>query len=411
MKNQLLFLLVLLCNAIGFAQINFEPGYIINNQGIKTDCYIKNTGWKNNPENFEYRLSADSEVKKGTITEFSEFSVTEYTFKRFTADIDRSPETIAWLSESSEPQFKTETLFLNVLVQGDITLYKYEDSEMLRFFYSSPQNKQPIQLIYKMYKQDTKIIYNKTYKSELQKLMQGSISDPEVFKQLDYKEKAMVKLFRKYNGISDESPVSGGTRETGKFHIKAGAGVNFVSLKADYGSVAEAPHNFSPKATFSAGLELEYILPFNKNKWAVFIAPSYQSYTNEATDYFFEGPSRVSNSWNVKYNSIDIPIGARHYMYINSNARFFINAGYIYSHAIGDSKVTFTKGIVPTGSVALAVEAKSEKQSSIFAGAGFSYKQFSLEARYLGERSILSGYGNWSSDYSGVNVILLYSFF
>ncbi|WP_116788309.1 outer membrane beta-barrel protein [Flavobacterium psychrotrophum] len=410
MKNHFFLLLAVLFNISCFAQINFEPGYTVNNQGVKTECLIKNTGWKNNPENFEYRLSANSEVKRGNINEFSEFSVTEYTFRRFTLNIDRSPETIAWLSDSNQPLYKKETLFLNVLVQGDITLYKYEDSEMLRFFYSSLQNGQPVQLIYKMYKEDTKILYNKTYKSELQKLMSDRINTPELFKKLEYKEKPMVKLFREYNGVSDENPLAGVSKETGKFKIKAGAGVNFVSLKTDYVSAAEAPHDFSPKATFSVGIELEYILPFNENKWAVFTAPSYQSYTNKATDNYFEGPSRVLNTWSVKYNSLDIPLGARHYIYINSNARFFINAGYIYSQAFGDSKITFSKSFVTTGSTALTAEAKSKRQSSFFAGAGFSYGQLSLEARYIGKRSLVSGYGSWASDYSGINLILLYSF-
>lgn len=409
MKTNLFLLIAILYQTASFAQINFEPGYIINNQGVKNECLIKNTGWKNNPENFEYKLSATNEVKKGALNEFSEFSVTEYTFRRFTVDIDRSPETIAWLSDSNEPLYKRETLFLNVLVQGDITLYKYEDSEMLRFFYSTPQNSQPVQLIFKMYKQDTKIIYNRTYKSELQKLMSGRINDPEVFKQLDYKEKAMVRLFRKYNGVSDENPITGGSKETGKFHIKAGPGVNFVTLKTDYGSVAEAPYEFSSKATFSTGIELEYILPFNKNKWAVFMAPSYQSYTNKATGYFAEGPSRLFNTWNIKYNNIDVPLGARHYMYLNNNARFFINAAYIYSQGIGGSKVTFSKGTVTNGITTLTAEAQSKKQSSFMAGVGFSYKQFSIEARYLGERAITSGYGNWTANYSGSSLVLLYT--
>ena len=55
MKTNLFLLIAILYQTASFAQINFEPGYIINNQGVKTECFIRNVAWKNSPVTFDYK--------------------------------------------------------------------------------------------------------------------------------------------------------------------------------------------------------------------------------------------------------------------------------------------------------------------------------------------------------------------
>ncbi|MFK7748380.1 MAG: hypothetical protein AB8B65_08325, partial [Kordia sp.] len=45
------------------AQINFEKGSFTLENGQKTECFIKNEDWVNNPSKFEYRLTQDGETK------------------------------------------------------------------------------------------------------------------------------------------------------------------------------------------------------------------------------------------------------------------------------------------------------------------------------------------------------------
>ena len=50
MMRQLLLLLISQFILVGLsAQISFEQGYFINNEGTKTICSIKNIDWRNNP--------------------------------------------------------------------------------------------------------------------------------------------------------------------------------------------------------------------------------------------------------------------------------------------------------------------------------------------------------------------------
>lgn len=50
MKKLIIVFLIFL-PILSFSQINFESGYIIRNNNIKTECLIRNVAWKNNPTN------------------------------------------------------------------------------------------------------------------------------------------------------------------------------------------------------------------------------------------------------------------------------------------------------------------------------------------------------------------------
>lgn len=50
------------------AQIRFEPGYFIDTANQKTECFIKNVDWKNNPTRFDYKLSENGELKTAEIS-------------------------------------------------------------------------------------------------------------------------------------------------------------------------------------------------------------------------------------------------------------------------------------------------------------------------------------------------------
>jgi hypothetical protein len=402
-------LALLLCCGSAFCQNNFETGYTTDNNGAKKAALIKNEGWKNNPETFEFQGITDTnENGTGTLANYSGFGVSGYIFERHTVSIDRSPTALAYLDEQPEPLLKRETRFLKLLVSGEISLYKYEDSEMPRFFYKSATDSEPQQLIYKSYRENNKILYNKTYKSVLQQLFKAKITNAETFKNLEYREKELVKLFREYNGVAADAEQSADKRKS-TIHLRATAGVNVVSLTMNYDKVAEAPYDFDTKAVAVVGAEFEWILPFNNNKWALTLSPSFQSYKATGEKVFGQGSSAIFNRWAVDYKAIDVAAGARHYLYLNDNARISLSAAYVYSNPLGDSGVTFSKGNTQQSS--LAVKADSKGSSSYQFGVGFSYKKYSAEARYYGKRGITSGYANWRGEYSGVGLQLGYLIF
>ncbi|MCK5441175.1 MAG: tRNA modification GTPase, partial [Maribacter sp.] len=200
MKKLLLITLLLFFSLSISAQINYEPGYFINNEGQRTSCLIRNVDWKNNPTSFEYKLSENSDSQKASIETVIEFGIVdEVRYERHTVKINRSSDDSSALERDRSVDFKEEQLFLKVLVEGEATLYYYENKNLRRFFFN-PQNSHLEQLVYKRYRKSaTEIRENTQFKQQLWNNFQcESISRNEINK-LSYKEDNLVRLFRKFN--------------------------------------------------------------------------------------------------------------------------------------------------------------------------------------------------------------------
>src|SRR5690606_28999807 len=102
----------------------------------RTECLIKNMDWKNTPIEFEYKLSEDGETQKGTLNNVREFGIYDaFKFVKHNVMMDRSSDVVNRLSDSAQPIFNEEVLFLRVLVEGQAALYQYSEDNLIRYFY------------------------------------------------------------------------------------------------------------------------------------------------------------------------------------------------------------------------------------------------------------------------------------
>ncbi len=108
MKYKILFTLIVVINLSSFSQIKFEKGYFIDNNGVKTECLIKNMDWRSNPSEFVHKQNETSSVTKLNINTVKEFAVNSTKYTRFLVNIDRSSEKVAQLSQKRNPVFKEE---------------------------------------------------------------------------------------------------------------------------------------------------------------------------------------------------------------------------------------------------------------------------------------------------------------
>ena len=101
MKKLLLIVTALTFGLSSYAQIIFEAGYFIKNNGEKVDCLIKNVDWKNNPTKFQYKRSKDSDSQTATVQDVREFGIGDNTkYQRYTVAIDRSTHTLKKLTHT-----------------------------------------------------------------------------------------------------------------------------------------------------------------------------------------------------------------------------------------------------------------------------------------------------------------------
>lgn len=312
-----------------FAQIRFEPGYFIDNSGTRQEVLIRNVEWKNNPTAFDYKVAENTEKQQRTIGNTTEFGVGGITYKRYEVKIDRSSSITDRMSDSPVIDWKTETLFLKRLVDGRLALYQYEDSNLVKYFYSEGTHTTATQLIFREYKNDGIININNNFRQQLYSLMKDKYADNQKFKRLKYKRQELTNLFEDYNGVTTENNRAGSGR-SGALHLYGAAGATFSSMSVEAAPI-DYQHDFENKTGFRVGLQLEYVFPFNRNKWALLLDPNYQNYSSENT--------HGTSTWKVEYQRIEVPVIVRHYFYLNDKSKIFVNGAYALNFTIGDSYI------------------------------------------------------------------------
>lgn len=410
MKKHLLLLLITILSFNSYSQTTFEKGYYINNSEQKIDCMIKNFDWKNNPTDFEYKLSENDETKNTDIKLVKEFGIYNNSkYIRTLVKIDKSSDNINHLSSDRNPVFVEEQLFLKVLIEGKSNLFYYEKGDLKRFFYNK-DNASIEQLVFKRYmihnNLDGGVSVNSLFKEQLRKDLYCPAIEMKTFKYLDYNKSSLVKLFIEYNNCNNVGSINYERKiKRDLFNLSLRPRFNNSSLSINNVVDDSRDTDFGNKSGFGFGIEFEYILPFNNNKWAIVIESAFQSFKAEKTTDVndLSGGKQITT---VEYNSIEIPISLRHSFFLNKNSKIFINASYIINLS-SKSLAEFKRA---NNSIVTSLDVESENNLAF--GLGYSFKnRYSLEMRYQTNREILANYRYWNSNYKTTSIILGYSLF
>lgn len=345
MKKLLPILLLVFFYYQSYSQINFEKAYFIDNNNVRTDCFIQNKDLYGNPTTFEYKLTQEeSVVKTGDIKNIKEFQISNtLKFVRNFIKIDVSTSDLGETKDIREPEWEEKTLFLKVLVQGKASLYEYKDTAVKRFFYKT-DNLPLTQLIYKRYylpkTNYTDLGVNNDFQKQIWQEMNCENQTLDKVLKLEYERKDLVNYFIKYNNCEKSSYIDYNKNiSKGSFNIKVKGGIN-VSPYIDYESAQEKVDYSGNKLFPKYGGEFEYITPFNRNKWAVFIELTYQTYKyNEVRIYKSTfGPTfNITTESSYRNKSFYPYIGIRYYMFLKDNSKLFVNAGLFRTFGLGYS--------------------------------------------------------------------------
>lgn len=389
MKSGVTILLIITSIALN-AQIQFEQGYFINNAGERVDVWIKNAEWQYNPIQFQYRFSESSAIQtleKDSITEIGIGRIAKWV--KVKVSIDRSGDNLKHLSTKLQAEWNEEILLLRVLVEGKANLFLYRDRNITRFFFSIDSN--PIeQLLYKKYfTSSVEANENKFYLMQLQQNINcEGVENVEV----EYSSKELIRYFKKYNDCKNEATYVYIYEKGIDFNLKVATGLNYSRLSI-YNVIGftNVEINFKNKLNFRFGMEMEFILPFNKGKWGIVVEPTYRSYNSEIAQ------GTITSS--VVYNSIEIPIGLRHYFFIDDYSKLFLNLTYIFDYPI-NSEIKAVTSIL---------EIDSDDNYAL--GFGYVNRKLSMELRYHSIRNVLKNYVAWENYYHNYSVIIGYKLF
>lgn len=380
-------------NLVTQAQIKYESGYYIDTLGVKVNCLIRNADWRENPTYFRWKSNENSSEQRKTIQEVKEFGIAGVVkFLRAEVEVDQSSDVVNDMSYEHDPVNKIKMIFLRVLIEGEASLYSYIDGDSKRYFYSL-NNGVIEQLVYKRYITDNVILTNNGFQKQLWDNVRCKNTNISTVQHMKYTEVQLRNYILAYNRCIGKPVMSMYNKsEREVFRVKAIAGINRSSLTVENALFSTRNAAFEPQIGARLGMELEYILPFNKNKWGVLLESSFQ--------YFKGKDVLVNETARINFKSIEFPLGLRYYTYLSKQFQLFFNAHYIPSYSVNfKTMVTYTKTdpleILPKSSFAF--------------GLGTSMKRLSAELRYYPKRELMGSYLYWSGNYQRISILLGYS--
>ena len=404
MRYSVACLLLAFSSFCAFSQIKYEKGYFIDNGDKRVDCFILNDQPKNNPTVVKYKIGIEDDFLSASITEVKEFQVSNSRYIRATVQLDKSSQDIKNLSLIRTPDWVERQVFLKVIVDGKADLFYYGDEVLLLFFFRIDDS--PIeQLVYKHYLTDQQksiqpmtdrrkltttvgisMNTNFTYINQLNTQVSCENAHPATIKFTPYRAEELAKYFINYNKCIGSTFTSFEDSFSDKIHFSLRPGVDFSrAWIIDYAGDSK---DFSLESSFRIGGEAEFILPFKNGKWGFILEPTYQSYHSKS-------------SLEMKYRSIEIPLGFRHYFFLGETSRIFVNGSLVIDFPLQHS-VTFKNGTsaqTTTLKVNLAV------------GLGYNYKRLSVEGRYYTLRSGVDETGLFTFDFKKSSIIIGYRVF
>lgn len=414
MKNQ--FLILFLAFSLGVnAQTEFKKAYYINNQGAKIEGFIKYEDWKNTPSSFEYKQSLNAAPKNISIKESKLFAFDNFKeYARHTVNIDTSATKLKDLDFERNPFFKEKTIFLEKLIDGDANLYVYNSTKTSNKYFYSKESKTPKQLVFKEYMvsingNTPKVAVNEYFKQQILNNLNCERITTKKVSGLQYKERSLRKIFENYNSCKDKNYTA--YYEQDKYEkadafalsIRAGAIYSSVDFTFSQSAGNDRKASLDYELGYRIGVELEYRLPFNNNKWSILFEPLYTHYKsqtfieNNAPSYYYDNSENV----NVEYNSLGVQAGVRYYFYLNKQSSIFINATYFQQFFTPNSSFDFQNS---------KDYSFYESTNSFAFGVGYNFdKKFSVELNYVPSRVLISNL-NYSAKLRELSVSLGYNF-
>ena len=367
MKRCIFSFFILLNCLLTAAQHKFEPGYFVDNGGVRTECLIKNKGWKENPITFVYKLSEGAAQQEAVIGDIKEFGVSNsIIFERFKILIDKTKG----VDRVKEPNYLKDYLFLRRVIDGKADLYSYEFNDVVKLFFRTDDFSIPEQLLYKQYQKDRIIRSNDLYKNQIwEKMKCSEISFDDVMK-LEFSLKKVTRFFIDYNECAGVQTKSYIKKRKWTVSMLGHGDLRYTNTRF-VRSQNRTITQFKNKLAYSLGLSIEFISPFKNRKWALVLDP---------TIGFLEANNDeelLVDQMNLSYSSFELPLGFRYFMFLSDNNRLFLNGFVIYD-------VPFNSSFTPSS---------FEVANSISFAFGMGYewkKRISAELRFLPRRNIIN---------------------
>lgn len=313
---------------------DYAPGHYIDISGNRVEGLVLAEKWNDTPQTFSFKKSESGAVSILTSDKIKSISVKGQRYELQTVEIDRSAENIAEMSKDRNPTFQSETLILQVLVDGDPALYMYKGEGIERFFYRDRERTDLEQLVYKPFLTGKLDENGNAISGENRQYLQQIFADYSrdgltqyMIKDLRYKSTDLANVFVRINQFrsSEFEKFKIGKKKT---RFSATIKLGYFSLLANGALVSPFEENltfdFPNKGGLSWGVEGEYLL-LEPSMLSIFIEANSFDYTGSAE---LEGGTITFGAVDLNSKGTNVTLGIKKYFPLANTASLFAKIGY-----------------------------------------------------------------------------------
>ena len=383
-----------------FAQENYVPGYVIRSTGDSINGFVDYQNWINNPLKISFKKKMNEPSENLTPVNTIEVSVEGEKYRGAIVQAESGPWKTEELNYSKELIYRTDTIFLQLLIDGSKSLFFNKDMNGKTQLYIHKNTGYEL-LTYKKYleEKDGAIlsIENKRYFGQLSLYLEGCSTISDRIKFTDYNDVSMKKLFLAYYNCTKEAITFNRVSDKTVFKFGLMVGLSNTSLKfksaqSDWDYLEKGSLNSS--TNISGGVYLNIAFPGLRNRWLLHNDLCYTSF-NISGDYYNANliyPTTYHFDFSFSYVKLNTMI---RYEFSPAKTTLFLNGG--ISNGFMMSNKNYLKEVKDVFGVFKTEESNvfesfKKHEIGIIAGAGIQFKKISIEARYETTNGFLENY-------------------
>lgn len=380
------------------SQENYLPGKIVTFTGDTINGSIDYRNWERNPSEITFK-STNGKIINYKPLEIVSFSVKDEIYVSAIIKTEINSRNTDHLKLSSEIREQIDTAFLQTMIQGEKSLYYYNNNYRIINFYIK-QNSDFEYLEYRKYKINKagrKIIKEENkYIGQLTYYLNDCPTIQTKLKNVKYSKKSLERLFQYYYNCKNSDVKF--QKKTEKVSVEGGilAGVSITNF--DFESEVDKVLNntkYSSSPNFSAALFMEIILQRNLRKWSLYNEIMYTSYNLDGTytEYTNENDFRITYT-NLGFSYLKL-INMIRFKYPFRRSFIFINAGITNGFAFNETNYKTEEMkyyTIARSQEGVVLEDFRKNEQGFLAGIGTKKNRYSIEFRYE--------IGNGMSEYS-----------
>ena len=337
MNKFLLFLTLI--SIFGYSQNNFKESSIVFKDGLTKKGFVNYVKTRNTPQKFKFKSSTESEIEILDSTNIISVEISDITKFVFREKIEVKFQSKS-LSTANNSKVEYLDRFIEVIVDGEYSLCNYSDNQYEEFYYFGNDLNLRSLKTKSFYNNENKLFVNEEYKTEL--ITNLAKNNTELIKEINetsLDRSDLSKLFYIIN--KKDLAILKAKSDSGFVNINFTSDLNFIKFKdtnIDYGN----------KTLINFGGEIEYMLPYYNNLFAIEIAPSFSIYNDEAIYYndsqivsiFYPVDANNGKKVSMKSTTFSTPFNLKIYP-INKKIKIYTSITLFNLFSTGKGKLNF----------------------------------------------------------------------